>query len=696
MKKISFLYVLFQLAVIACWGQYPPGVQEQIMQASAGWQEYTPLIPSSSVMDSPQVAMIPNIMGSKIPGLENTEGAIGFISKAIQGKFCPDNSKYPNEYTLWIFKLNENDPYNTFASSPRDKSGMVRISGIMDLYRPGSNYCDTGEMEKVSTGPYNLNVNFKTFIHSTPRNFQIMGTGKETKEYFKNLRELKKLYQSQLLPYLKAVREYKSKPHITNIGGNGNTPDGPIDTRRPVKSGTEDTDAGWKASRDGMGFVKNSLEAISKAVDFGTAVQTASKIVGAGTKISTQAVKATFGLIQSAANVVGVDFNLPNVASEAHLNATVDNMLRATAKAMEQYAPRDPAAKHINEKSKVDVQNNQDYKPMIDASFMISTLSDAFDQLDNIEQGVNDANLPSNIVEGTIIGPGIYERLEMSVGTFPNAGGSSALSEQGINNMPKMFEELEQMGYAIPDEVKSIDIKKKLAEAQAKMNSKGYDLDISKPMFNFFSHTTSRIYHQGREAPDVWVYFQISSPDEYVDDGWINDNTIFKDNPLQNDETEPEQSNPILIWVATDGNDTNENSHTYNFPLATLQKALEVAHKRRRSDRPVNIILKDGVYGQSTEIDWSASRPQDLSPLTISAENDGMVIFKGTLPISDDVEWTRNIKKEAGWDASLPLHPNQLTYNPGGDIMTNPPPVLMVNGNKLIHFSPMPSMAKNI
>jgi hypothetical protein len=327
---------------------------------------------------------------------------------------------------------------------------------------------------------------------------------------------------------------------------------------------------------------------------------------------------------------------------------------------------------------------------------MISALNDAFDQLDNLEQEFEDAGLQNDIVEGTLIGPGIYERLEMSFGALPMAGASTALQEQGLDNMPQMLQNFENMGYAIPDEIKNIDIQAKLAEAQAKLNSKGFDLDIMKPNLYFMSHTTSRVYFEGREAPNVWIYFQISSPDEYVDTGFINDATIFGGDTQPNDGQEPNETEKVVIWVAPNGNDANVNSHSFEEPLATLQKALEIAHSKRQERNPVEIILKDGIYEQNATVDWSGSQPQDLAPLSIVSENVHGAIIKGTLPIEDDVVFVKGIRKDNNWNAPLPLHPNQPTYNPGGNPIENPPPVLKINGQHLIHVPQIPNVAKGL
>ncbi len=106
------------------------------------------------------------------------------------------------------------------------------------------------------------------------------------------------------------------------------------------------------------------------------------------------------------------------------------------------------------------------------------------------------------------------------------------------------------------------------------------------------------------------------------------------------------------IWISPDGSDRNRG--TAEYPLLTLQEALQRAREMRRLEMPgigngIHIILKEGTY-IFVRTASSASRRQRncRSPTTISAEEGAKVTISGGMPVGG---W-----KQSGryWVADVP------------------------------------------
>jgi len=165
--------------------------------------------------------------------------------------------------------------------------------------------------------------------------------------------------------------------------------------------------------------------------------------------------------------------------------------------------------------------------------------------------------------------------------------------------------------------------------------------------------------------------------DEIVWEG-TGGGAVSNDNGNTGDDEEDDSEK---IYIATNGSDNN--SGTESSPFATLQKALTVAHGKRLEGQAVTIIVKDGIYKQTAEVDWSNS--MRLSPLKIKAQNTHQAIFVGSEPISGHITWQKfgpDIYKAS----STTLHPDQVEAN---NDYTNPyngiAPALVVNGTVLTH-----------
>ena len=91
------------------------------------------------------------------------------------------------------------------------------------------------------------------------------------------------------------------------------------------------------------------------------------------------------------------------------------------------------------------------------------------------------------------------------------------------------------------------------------------------------------------------------------------------------------------VWISPDGSDRNRG--TAEYPLLTLQEALQRAREMRRLQVPgiedgIHIILKEGTYYLYEPLHL---RPEDSgtaeSPTTISAEEGGKVTISGGMPV---------------------------------------------------------------
>ncbi|MEZ4858699.1 MAG: hypothetical protein R2781_07800 [Flavobacteriaceae bacterium] len=683
MKKL--LTVVFLLIVFGLTAQVPSGVpagmEELYLQNNAGFQEFKVLKAKSAIGTG-----ILNIAAQKIPlplieSFKSEGGAILVIEEDFIDR-CPDDSRMQSGLTMWVMKLDEDNPFNSFTTSVKDKKASLQIRGMMDKYVPGPNFCQDMEMIKMESGLGALTANFSTYLHTTPRSFQVMEQANMDTEKMKQLKAVQEFLKSNLVGYLKYMKEYKAKPHITKIGGNGTVNDPPPPAQKEkVKAGTEDgeEDDGWFSERDGFAIAKQALDALSTSIDAIEFADNGAKLFGAALKYGGSVKKTALDFVASAANLAGLDINS---MSEEQIYKTVDQMVAAFAKVNEKYAKQgDPTAQQLQRKAKIPVNDKRYYNEAVDTGQMLYQLNDLFSSLDEIEDELDQLDFPEGAVSGKIYGPGLYQNissLKIEGQPFTQIATSTALEENKKLADPKMLKQLKSMGYDIPEEVMNMDIDAMIKEAQSKADGK-IDIDLNEPLFNGILSTTNTITIQGSTFQNFQILFAISSPNDPLDDNWWNVNTIFD---IPSEPTNDDKPKTKTLYVALDGNDANPG--TENAPFATMQKALDDAHIHRQNKKAVTIVVKDGTYRQSAEVNWSTA--VGLPPLTIEAQNKHKAIFIGTDPITSTIEWLQN-KANGYYSASPPLHPNQWFYNPGGNPLENPAPVISVNGNKLIHLA---------
>jgi hypothetical protein len=116
--------------------------------------------------------------------------------------------------------------------------------------------------------------------------------------------------------------------------------------------------------------------------------------------------------------------------------------------------------------------------------------------------------------------------------------------------------------------------------------------------------------------------------------------------------------------VAANGSDSGTGSA--ESPFATLQHALNKARDCRAEGKITEIVLRDGTYRQSAAVAW---RDLPSTPLlTVRAENPNGAVLSATDIVN--AQWQA---VTSGWEATLNLS------------STNPPPVVVVNGQKLTY-----------
>lgn len=670
---------------------HSPGMQEMINQNNAGFQEFE-VIRSKSAIG----AGIFGMAGQKIPlplieSFKSGGGAVLIIEEDFIER-CPNDRHAKSGINMWVMHLDEANPYNSFITSKKDKKASLQIRGMMDRYEPGPNFCEDLEMVKVESGLGALSASFSTYLHTSPRQFQVLEQGVYDGEKMKQLKAVQEFWRANLIGYLNYMKEYKAKPHITRIGGNGTVQPPPPAQREKVKAGTEDGDEeeGWFSERDGFAIAKHALDALSTSIDALELGNNGAKLFGAALKYGGSVKKAALDVVASAANLAGLDISS---MSEEHIYKTMDMMVAAFAKNNKQYAERgDNIAQQLDRKAKIPVRDNRFYQEAIDAGQMLYQLNDLFNSLDQVEDELAQLKFPEGAVSGKVYGPKLNQNLtswKIEGQPIITVANSTALEETKKMASPELLGELKNMGYDIPDEMMNMDIDAMIKKAQAQADGK-IDIDLEAPLFNGILSTTHTITVQGNKIQNFLILFAVSSPKEPKEYVWLSDNTIFEGNSTK---TDPEKPKSKILYLAVDGSDTNPGTEAA--PFATMQRALEEAHVLRSNRSTVVIRVKNGLYRQSADVDWSAA--VGLPLLTIEAVNKHQAIFIGSEPVDEAIQWTRNINKETGgWTAPVPLHPQQWFYTAGGNPLENPAPVLNVNGNTLFHLPVLPPQAKGM
>ncbi len=108
----------------------------------------------------------------------------------------------------------------------------------------------------------------------------------------------------------------------------------------------------------------------------------------------------------------------------------------------------------------------------------------------------------------------------------------------------------------------------------------------------------------------------------YKDENVVYENAIVEDIYKNNKEA-------VKIYVAPNGKDTNDGSE--QAPLATMQKAKELARVLSKNKTPVDVIFKEGEYVLSSGVEFSKEDSGKKGAwITYKAEEGEKVTFTGT------------------------------------------------------------------
>ncbi|MCB1121589.1 MAG: hypothetical protein KJT03_08580 [Verrucomicrobiae bacterium] len=676
-SPLNYLVLLFLLLPLQAFSQrgltqLPPHLQALLRnQATEKGLLTFPVLPAKSTIGAKMLALPPGVPPPFSDAF--TGGAVFAYEVNYDVNICPGDDGSP-DFTFWVLHLYPDQRGSRFTTHQKNKSASLHLTGTMDRYKPAGDFCTTRNIVKVDSSPGGLSVTFKTHTHLTPRNFMVWEGQMSGGKAMADLLKVRDLFFQNLQGYYQYIKEYRGKPHIT--GFTGQNYDLTPGDRVPVPAGAEDTT--WKAISDGLVSLKNAAEAYSIASDVKDFASTGASLFGKPRQRNDDFEADALGFISSAVNLSGLEFPEgllnPSAMAEAHIYNTVNTMVSAYAEINKQYAANgDATAQEVQRRARVPINDPKVYQEAVDADYMIHQLSDLLSNLDEMEQAVAEMNLPKNVATGTIWGPGLWQQVR-SYGQpgspVSPVGQSVAHSESRATASPEMFDALRAAGINIPN----IDVEAMLQQVQA-MVPEGVGIDISEPLFTGQLAGTRMQRFRDVEWPQLMLNFSISSPDETIDFDWLHAATIFDVSP-QEEYGQPVQK---TFFLAPDGDDGNAGTETE--PFATLQHALDTLHMERMRKADVTLIIKDGIYEQTAEVDWSGS--SGLSPLTIQADNKHGAVFIGTAPVSEEIQW---IVEGNNWKAPKPLHPQQVPYVQGSNPFTTPAPFLVINGTRMTHL----------
>lgn len=571
---------------------------------------------------------------------------------------------------MYVLRIDSNDKRNLFTTNQVDKTATLTLAGIMDRWEFN---CDTKNFSKVETGLGGMQVHFSTSVHLRPRMFQVLAGSKDVRgEYLKKAREAHLFMLSNLSKYYKDVGDYLKKPKISII----NIPDyGPVGGIPPAPTGMTSDEEDAVTTGNAIGTALNVIQTmagikspddIKKALfDFaaGKGVQKFDQFIESLGVAEVTAAYNQFKEITSAATDPGGYL----------MDKAIQGMIQQIAAVNKQYAEKgDPLSKQIQETAKKQMNHKDKPYSYADADYMASMLSTAYEnEIKRLEaEAQMESQLPPTAASGKIWGPGLWENLQVyAMNAAEPVAFSDAPGENKSSFDPNVLAALKKAGYPVPDKI-----------PDAKIDQGGFSFDATKPYFHGkLSGTDMLTLPQGMKYPKMMVHFSISSPEEPYQFQWKG-HTIFDPPFINNDDTEKEK---CTYYVSTTG--LNTNPGTEEAPFKTLQHALDKAKICRDSKKAVNIIIKPGTYSQSASINWNDG--PEAYPVTIMASDPRTVTFTGT-----EIATAQWQKAASGWQATIPLHPQQPAWTATNDLVNNPPPLVIVNDQRMIYIP----MAKNL
>lgn len=639
----------------------PKASMEQMMQDNKPKGKLTfEVVPSGSAMGV-------QASGAPIALPPLSEAMKGGAIYAYKVDYCGNT---PVTKYMYVLKIDSNDKRNLFTTNQVDKTATLTLAGIMDRWEFN---CNTKSFSKVETGLGGMQVHFSTSVHIRPRMFQVMAGSKDVRgEYLKKVKEAHLFMLSNLSKYYKDVGEYLKKPKISII----NIPDhGPVGGIPPAPAGmtSDEEDAVTTGKAIGtalnviqtMAGIKSPDDIKSALFDYakGKAVERFDQFIESLGVAEVTAAYNQFKEITSAASDPGGYL----------MDKAIQGMIQQIAAVNKQYAEKgDPLSNQIQEVAKKQMNHKDRPYSYADADYMASMLNNAYEgEIKRLEaEAQMESQLPPTAASGKIWGPGLWENLQVyAIHPGEPVAFSDAPGENKSSFDPNVLAALKKAGYPVPDKI-----------PDTKVKQGGFSFDASKPYFHGkLSGTDMLTLPQGIKYPKMMVHFSVSSPEEPYQFAWKG-LTIF-DPPFVNDDNNEKEK--CTFYVSTTG--LNTNPGTAEAPFKTIQFALDKAKICRDGKKPVDIMIKPGIYHQSATINWNDG--PEVYPIRVSAITPGTVSF--TSSETTTAQWQ---SAASGWQASMPLHPQQPTWTATNDIVNNPPPVLTVNGQRMVYIP----LAKNL
>ncbi|MEZ5345954.1 MAG: hypothetical protein R2681_10410 [Pyrinomonadaceae bacterium] len=566
----------------------------------------------------------------------------------------------------WALEIDSDSQKNLFITNQTDNTASIKLSGVMRHWRRNS--C-TGEMRELGSGIGGMRADFKTTMHTTSRTFQALAGRDDVarSKYLNAVKDARLSFLKNLPQYYRDIKKYQMKPKFEIIDVSQYNQLSPGDFP-PAPAGAVSDDSTAVIIGEGLGNAVRALNVWNSVKSPEDAAATLGGMARdlaitnlVGPALSTAVAEATSA---HEANIITNE--LPQFMSnpvEYLYDKGVTDMVASVAAVNNMYADKGDARSQQIRRDSTKKMNFQgkEYQ-YTDADYMAALTLDAYDQeIKNLERERElEEKLPPSSARGMIWGPGIYEPIRAWSQTVGGSvAGSFAPHETQVDyNDPRLLAALKKAG-------RDISQVKKLAEE-------------TKPVFSTVLF--------GREmlkdaAPRLQVMIYAGSPvDTYKP--LVFGPTIF-DPPFIDDEEDEGKNKPCKYFLSVTGSDSG--SGAAESPFATLQKALNEANNCRNKGKSAIVFIRNGVYRQLANIAWGGT-PQNRE-LRIEGESASGVVISAA-EISDAVWQT----SASGLSATSPIHPDQPTWSPSSNVITNPPPVITVDGQRLRYVP----IAKNL
>ncbi len=681
---LSFVFSIFSFSASA--QRLPPEIEKRLKDAPPELLEILKNLPPSSLAqlmkdNEPKgkqtFQVIPSgsalgvkALGVPLPLPPLSDAMRGGTIYAVEVGKCGDTFVVKNMYVLF---LNKNRQANYFTANQIGKTAKLNLQGEMHRWQMD---CETKEFRKAGVSLGGIQVDFKTTVHLRPRMFQVLAGKEDVRgEYIKQVREAQQFYLKNLANYYRDIGEYMKKPRIDLI----KIPDyGDVGGIPPAPTGMTDDARQAVATGQGLGNALRAVNLFNTVRNPVGAAQAAREYIGdyPGQQLTQYVESMVVGEATAEYQRNMEVFDFIKDPQGYMFDKGVQGMIEQVAAVNKQYAEQgDPVSQQIQKDAQKQMRHKDKPYSYVDADYMSGLLVNAFEnELKRLEaERELEKTLPPTSASGRIWGAGLWQSLQV----FAQVVGepvavSYAPGENKSSVDPNVLAALKKAGYPVPDQI-----------PEPKYADANIEFDATKPYFHGrLSGTKMMHIEKGVEYPELVVMFSVSSPEEAYKFKWEG-TTIFDPPFIDNGGGGDDDKKDCKFYVATNGSDAN--SGTMAQPFATIQHALDEAKVCRDANNPAEIIVRDGVYRQTASVNWSDT--PKTPALSITGETPNGAVFSAT-EISN-ASWEN---AASGFQTNMPLHPEQPAWTPGGSVLTNPPPVVVVNNQRLIYVP----LAKNL